>query len=120
MSRYTNGSCIQSGCKFGPQGPTGPAGKSDRYLTNFSAAIAAESSMDYFTVETGLSYVPGNSVYGISADGTSSFTGIVTDYDTNSGIIGIQNKSHVPTPNEQQQTKVSQPTCVHIIFSKII
>ena len=90
MSKYTSGNCIQTGCKVGQPGPTGPGGINDRYLTHFSAAINAASSMDYFSVEPGLSYIPGHRVDAISVDGSSSFKGIITDYDITSGIIGIK------------------------------
>jgi hypothetical protein len=99
MSRYTNGTCIQSGCKVGPPGPTGPSGISDRYLTHFAASIDASSAIDYFSVEPGLAYVQGQHVYGISADGSSSFTGTVTYYNIQTGVIGVDYTTQSPTFN---------------------
>lgn len=87
MTRYTT--CVQTGCSYGPQGPTGHTGMpGDRYLTHFTAILNNVPTWGV-TVDRYLAYVAGQSVYGISDDSLNSFYGRVLSYDTVYGIINI-------------------------------
>jgi len=66
----------------GPSGPTGPAG--DRYATTSTTSLTIGTGSKTFTVETGLSYTPSQSVL-IAHNASNEMTGTVTSYATGNG-----------------------------------
>jgi len=88
----------------GPEGPTGPSGKDgDRFCTKTISKVCfkpTENSMVATNVETGLSYISGNSVIVAEVphdinDDLNTFEGIVQYYNPLSGHIIIKDVTNI-------------------------
>ena len=85
-------------CSFISSGATGPTGSSgNKYLTTFVANIKLTDITNsiqntyVITIESGLSYLPGNNVYVISIDANNHFLGTVSSYSSGTGVMAISN-----------------------------